>query len=51
MPKVVHDAVKKMQKKGMPEEKAWPIATAAMQKAGKIKKKGRKNRSKASKPY
>ncbi len=38
MPKVLEDLVKKMKKKGMPEDKAWAIATATLQKKGVLKK-------------
>jgi len=58
MPKVLHDAVDKMKCEGMPEKKAWPVATAALQKAGKLPKKAKiktkrkaKGRAKLGKPY
>lgn len=50
MPKAVHNMVDKMKGKGMPEDKAWPIAQAANKKKGKVKKKG-KSRMKMGKPY
>lgn len=43
MPKILEDAVKKLKKKGMPESKAYAIATSSLQKVGKLKKaKGKK---------
>lgn len=44
MPKVLHDAVDKMKREGCPEDKAWPMATAALQKAGKLPKKAKGKR-------
>lgn len=48
MPKVQHDLVDKLKKGGMPEKKAWPVATAALQKSGRMpkKKKTKKTRGK-----
>lgn len=38
MPKVLEDLVKKLKSKGMPENKAWAIATSTLQKKGVLKK-------------
>lgn len=38
MPKVLERRVKALIRKGYPKSKAWPIATAALQKEGKLKK-------------
>lgn len=38
MPKVLEDLVKKLERKGKPKSNAYAIATAALQKQGKLKK-------------
>jgi hypothetical protein len=38
MPKILDKAVQKITAKGAPEKSAYPIAVAALQKAGDIKK-------------
>ena len=48
MPKVLHDAVNKMKKKGMKDEKAWPVATKALQDVGKLPKGKDKSKRKKS---
>jgi hypothetical protein len=42
MPKVLENAVSKLLAKGYDKSKAYAIATSALQKAGKLKKKGKK---------
>jgi hypothetical protein len=42
MPKILDRAVNRLKEKGYEESKAWAIATSALQKAGKLKKKGKK---------
>lgn len=38
MPKILEDLRKKIQKQGKPKSNAYAIATAALQKQGKLKK-------------
>jgi len=38
MPKILDKAVSKIQARGVPESRAYPIAVASLQKAGDIKK-------------
>ena len=39
MPKALEDLVKKLMVDGMPKDKAYAVATASLQKRGKMKKK------------
>jgi len=38
MPKILDKAVSKIQARGVPESRAYPIAVASLQKAGDLKK-------------
>lgn len=38
MPKILDDTVKQLAKRGVPAKSQWPIAVAAAQKAGNLKK-------------
>lgn len=46
MPKILDKRVKALRREGMPEKKAWAIATASLQKDGRIKKPNTKNKRK-----
>lgn len=37
MPKILEAAVKELQKKGMPKDKSYAVATSTLQKAGELK--------------
>ena len=41
MPKILEQRVQALLRRGMPKDKAWPIATAALQKEGKLEKKNK----------
>lgn len=44
MPKILDKRVRALKRKGMPEDKAWAIATSQLQKEGKLKKKTKKRK-------
>lgn len=46
MPKALENLVGKLKGKGMPNAKAYPIATSALQKQGKLPKKKEKGKKK-----